>query len=317
MKIYGAGLAGLIAGHMLRRYEPTIHEAQPSLPNNHEAVLRFQSEAVSIATGIPFKRVRVFKQVVYNGESVDSTLPLFMANEYSLKVTGRVLNRSIVNTEPVDRWIAPSDFVQQLSRGLDIQYSSKLTKQKLFDPGVKISTIPMPALLNLMEDLSKHDDEIPPITPLAQNFDYQPTWTLSMDIDNPQVDVYQTIYFPDPDLSCYRATLTGSRLIIECIDDPSDYTNIDIRGLLKWFGIRNYTSSNRKVKRMPYGKIAPINEGIRRSIIRLATDGHDCYSLGRFATWRQILLDDIVQDVRVIDQLINSDSYTRSLVEAK
>jgi hypothetical protein len=50
MKIIGAGMAGLIAGHMLRRHSPEIHEAASSLPNNHSALLRFRSDAVAKAT---------------------------------------------------------------------------------------------------------------------------------------------------------------------------------------------------------------------------------------------------------------------------
>ena len=141
MKIYGAGLAGLLAGHMLRRFEPEIHEIQLSLPHNHDAVLRFRSEAVSIATGIPFKRVRVYKQIIFKGVNWGNDVPPRIANMYSLKVTGQVLNRSIVNIAPVDRWIAPPDFISQLAIGLNITYGSELTTLDLNWDGVKISTI--------------------------------------------------------------------------------------------------------------------------------------------------------------------------------
>lgn len=42
--------------------------------------------------------------------------------------------------------------------------------------------------------------------------------------------------------------------------------------------------------------------------------GYGIYSLGRFATWRQILMDDVVKDVKVIEQLIEQrDNYSRRL----
>ena len=37
MIIYGAGLAGLLSGNILRKYHPKIDESQSELPNNHSA----------------------------------------------------------------------------------------------------------------------------------------------------------------------------------------------------------------------------------------------------------------------------------------
>ena len=54
IKIYGAGLAGLLCANMLRRFNPEIHEAKPSLPNNHSALLRFRTDKVGTACAIPF-----------------------------------------------------------------------------------------------------------------------------------------------------------------------------------------------------------------------------------------------------------------------
>ena len=58
-----------------------------------------------------------------------------------------------------------------------------------------------------------------------------------------------------------------------------------------------------------YQKIAPIPERDRQEILMHLTQEHNIYSLGRFATWRPgLLLDDIVQDVRRIQSMINGDS---------
>ncbi|NDG64822.1 MAG: hypothetical protein EBY29_15370, partial [Planctomycetes bacterium] len=60
----------------------------------------------------------------------------------------------------------------------------------------------------------------------------------------------------------------------------------------------------------PYSKILPIDEGERRKFIVWATDQHGIYSLGRFATWRPgLLMDDVVNDVRVIRKIIKNGSY--------
>jgi hypothetical protein len=62
-----------------------------------------------------------------------------------------------------------------------------------------------------------------------------------------------------------------------------------------------------------YGKIAPIDEPLRRFVVENLSQQHGVYSLGRFATWRNILLDDVLQDLNVIKKLVNADSYTRKL----
>lgn len=66
-------MAGLLAAHMLRRYSPTVVERQSRLPNNHTALLRFRSPAVSDATSIPFSRVLVRKGI-WDGEEVRNEL---------------------------------------------------------------------------------------------------------------------------------------------------------------------------------------------------------------------------------------------------
>ena len=63
MIIFGAGLAGLLAGNILRKYHPKIYEAQNELPNNHSALLRFRTSDVGTACSIPFKRVKVSKAI--------------------------------------------------------------------------------------------------------------------------------------------------------------------------------------------------------------------------------------------------------------
>jgi len=73
VKIYGAGMAGLLAANMLRRFKPEVCEAQPSLPNNHAALLRFRTDACSRATGIPFRKVSVQKAISYEGRLISQS----------------------------------------------------------------------------------------------------------------------------------------------------------------------------------------------------------------------------------------------------
>ena len=61
-----------------------------------------------------------------------------------------------------------------------------------------------------------------------------------------------------------------------------------------------------------FGKIRPIDENIRKEFIFQMTSKHNIYSVGRFATWRQLLLDDVVDDLKVVEQFIRGGTdYAR------
>jgi hypothetical protein len=314
LRIYGAGMAGLLAANMLRRYRPIIHEAAPELPDNHGAILRFRSDAVSRATGIPFRKVRVQKAVrTYAGLSDRATIA--DANKYSLKVTGAISARSILDLSPVERWIAPDNFLDLLARDCIIKTSHPLTANVLADmqgaddkQQVAISTVPMPVLMDMVD---WNLGEPPP-------FQWQSIWSVTADIIGVPVDVYQTIYYPEPQIPYYRASITGKRLIIE--SRAMDFEAHDwIQGILRDFGIPSgFDSVNYEYldhKYQEYGKLLPMtNDGLRRSFIMAMTDQYNLYSLGRFGTWRQILLDDVVTDVTKIDAMISERSaYARRL----
>jgi len=301
MKIIGAGLAGLIAGHYFRRFEPTIYEKQSSLPNNHHALLRFRTDAVSRITQIPFKKVLVRKEICFEGFFVDRP-NVYLANTYSEKVTGKVMSRSVWDISPSERYIAPLNFVEQLSKGLKIKYeASNWTSGEPI-----ISTIPMPALMDLLD--WKHKPK----------FDYKHIWSINVDIQAPVTDVYQTIYFPSYEDDFYRASLCRNHLIIECIKEPKEPWSI-VTSVIDTFGITLNKISDIDCKKQVYGKIVPIDDDLRKEFIYTATRDHGIYSVGRFATWKQILLDDVVNDLKVVDSLISVEGrrlqYNQSLAE--
>ena len=68
MKIIGAGMAGLLAANMLRKHEPTVIEAQSTLPSNHGALLRFRSPVVAEASNQHFQRVLITKGLSWGPE---------------------------------------------------------------------------------------------------------------------------------------------------------------------------------------------------------------------------------------------------------
>lgn len=309
--IIGAGLSGLIAANILRRYQPLVLEAQLSLPSNHKALLRFRSEAVSQATGIPFTRVLVHKGV-WDGERVLNSPTIPIANQYSAHVTGGAYSaRSIWNMAPEYRWLAPDNFLQLLAQGLQIKYGESAFGQY---GGPFISTLPMPTL---MKQLGWRDENH------MCTFDSFPIWAVRVDLakNYAGINLQQTIYNGSKNGFWYRATIQGSLLILELTSQPiyKDPLAIEIEVLLEdCFGLTPINISKEYITIHPqkYGKLLPVHEPERRAFIRWATTENGYYSLGRFATWRPgLLLDDLVKDVQVIDRLMHSDSlsYTSAL----
>ena len=309
--IYGAGLAGLLAGNMLRSLRPHVWEAQEELPNNHSALLRFRTDKVGTACAIPFKKVRVQKAIWYDGK-LHTQPNLMLSNLYSQKVTDAILNRSINNLDPVERYIAPLDVISQMAGNCDITYGSALDMDRIeqltsetwsSDIPAIVSTIPMPVLMKILgwQDIPE--------------FPSQQIWTLKATIDEPDCDVYQTIYYPDPTSDVYRISIIGNVVISEFIRKPQANIGPHIsEALREHFGIKPRKLVDLKESHQYYGKIRPIDEELRKEFIFEATSKYNIYSVGRFATWRQLLLDDVVEDIQHVEKFIRTRSnYSRML----
>lgn len=308
VRIYGAGMAGLLASTMLRRFRPMVFEAQPSLPDNHGALLRFRSDAVAHQTGQDFRRVRVTKAVKIYGSLCDFAT-IREANQYSLKVTGEVRARSVMDLAVADRYIAPDDFISTMARDAILQMSHPLTKERLEEIRTSgddhiVSTIPMPVLMSLVN------------WPTLPQFRYRAIWSVTAELPR-IVDVYQTIYYPGPQ-PYYRASITGSRLILEYAEETGTPDKDHAREVLEDFGLSGIRYDLHDAKRQEYGKLLPISEAQRQEFILAMTDQYNIYSVGRFATWRQILLDDVVKDLHHVERWITQrNSYHRRLEAVK
>lgn len=298
MNIIGAGLTGLLAAYAFK--DSVIHEYLEA-PRVHKAVLRFRTEEVSKLTGIPFKKVLVHKAVSVSGGFV--TPNLRHMNHYSLKVTGGYSERSIGNLEPAIRYIAPVDFHQQmLDHHKDrIFYGSDVPLTEMTTP--VISTLP----LSVLVDKFKLDAKLPPNI-LASAPIYVTT------VDFTHCDLYQTVYFPELTTPVYRASMTGRQLIIESMAPigPSD-----IDAVRKTFGLNenwSYVVNNLEQK---IGKFEPLEEEYRKQLMYDITTALGIYSLGRHATWRKILLDDVVHDIERIQSMMKTSAYDRMLGKSK
>ena len=309
MIIIGAGMAGLLAGQHFRSHSPVIIENQKSLPNNHKALLRFRSEAVSDLTGIRFKKVTVHKMINYKEDHFTQS-NLFLNNLYSQKVIGGVYPRSALNLEPAERYIAPGDFIQQASNGLNIMYGMDgvIAIREHLQKGTKtpiISTMPLSILASTMGYQIEQALETRPI--MVASF--------TLDID---IDVYQTVYYPNPGLELYRMSITGNKVICEFTGDPlsnfrwAQNMLVELLEFLRIdFGIITEDVSDWKYSWHKHGKLVPADQQELQAFMGWATREYNVYSLGRWGTHRQLLMDDVVHDLKVIDNLIHSNNYRR------
>ena len=292
MKIFGAGLAGLLAGCVFQTAD--IFEAAPPHASQHKALLRFRSRAVGDTVGIDFRPVMVRKGLWYQGAFHQPTIQF--ANWYSRKATGTIMDRSIWDLSSVERYIAPENLIEQLVErcGQRIHYNTPLTQMPHHDGGPYISTIPMSLMVQIA--LPTIDSRLADLS-----FKYAPIavkrWRLKSS------DVFQTVYIPDPCTTLYRVSITKDLVIAEYMGEADHYD------FWKAFGLHEDDAEPLEVTKQRFGKIAPIEEGWRKKFMFDLTTTYNIYSLGRFATWRNILLDDVIKDIAVIKRLMAGSAY--------
>lgn len=293
--IVGAGLAGLIAAHAWSR--ALVVERAPAPAQAHRALLRFRSDAVSALVGVPFRRVRVHKSVWSDKRHCAPDLRL--ANLYSRKVLGRLLpDRSIWNIMPVDRFVAPEDLYARMIDRINERISWRVEFPWDRRPPNVVTTAPIGETLRSL-GIDHHEA-------------FERAGINVFRARVPNCDVFQTVYFPDPDTSVYRASITGSMLIVE---SRGEVSGLAMEGVCAAFGIDAFDPIEHH--KQHFGKITPIDDATRRRLLFHMTSKHSVYSLGRFATWRNILLDDVVKDIKTIDAMIGSDLYGTSLQAAR
>lgn len=304
--VVGAGLAGLMAAHAWP--QAIVLEAAPRPAATHRALLRFRSDAVARLTGVRFTPVRVHKGIWFDGAYHEPSIQL--ANLYARKVTGRLQgDRSIWSLAPVDRWIAPEDFYDQLvqSVGPRIQWGCEFDWHAPRPVGsAVVSTAPLPYTAGALGLLGAEP---------AGRLQFQRAAIRVERFKVPGARAYQTVYFPQESTQLYRASITGDVLIMEYADEFLEQApSADgAMGLVReafglgWTAVEMIETVSQK-----FGKISPIDDTARRALLFNLTHKHNVYSLGRFATWRNILLDDVVQDIDVIKRLLRADSYELS-----
>jgi len=198
--------------------------------------------------------------------------------------------------------------VEQMARKLDIELDMPfIGRAAPIDATTHIiSTMPMPLMMGM------HNYTGP-------EFKSLPVWTIKCEFRGITSSVCQTLYQATYN-SWYRATIHGQELTLEFMFDPSEamHPRLWADSVMPKFGINQdvlgaWKLGGAVLNKLNIGKILPIDEAARKRFMLWLTEHHGIYSLGRFATWRNILLDDIVKDVKRIEAMIERghtyDSY--------
>ena len=313
MYIIGAGYTGLIAGVLFP--QATILEAAPQANLNHTALLRFRTPTIGDVTHIPFQKVPVMKTIWCYGTE-RSPSPRY-SNLYSKKVTGELIARSIQNIDHCERYIAPDDLYQKL---LDlcwdrIRWNSTISYVDsniiVAGPEAEFNRSKMPVVSTIpLKYICRATS-----TQTAAHFSHKHIHTYRVKLKTPSFCFY-TVYYPHPNFPAYRASITRDILIIETLAGAE----LELGHLIEicnslGIGLEDLDGDPHKelygVEKLEqkYGKIAPINEKERQRLVYELTVKHNIFTLGRFGTWRNILLDDVYGDILKIKRLINLTPY--------
>lgn len=215
-----------------------------------------------------------------------------------------------------ERYIAPPDLITRMAEGVPIEFGREF---KINDPHIAsapvISTIPMPSLIEVLD----YD--------MAPDFEYNMGATITALISD--CDAYVSLLVPHPGVPASRISITGNQLIVEVplhwSKQPDEFdewfkeiraaSNLIARNAANLLGIADaqvFAVDDAKPQR--YNKINPIKDEARKEFMFWATKNFSIYSLGRFATWRPgLLLDDLVNDIRLIDKWIGRSNYDVAL----
>lgn len=290
--IVGAGLAGLLAAHAWPNLE--VLEVASAPAQLHKAVLRFRTEAVSSLTGIPFRRVTVHKGI-WSASKMHTACTIPLANAYAQKVLGRLAGeRSVWNLSAVERFIAPESFYADLVEAARTRITWNYNANFADFTCPIISTAPLPVALRHLDVAT------------TTQFDRAPIQVVRLRV--PGADVFQTVYFPDADCPLYRASITGSLLTLEATSGVATKEWLPRALVLvqRAFAVKDPETLDSGEQK--YGKIAPIPDQERKRLLYELTHAHKIYSLGRFATWRNVLLCDLINDIAVIKRLMRADT---------
>lgn len=306
--IIGAGIAGAVAAGALSSYQPEVYDGakDEQQSRKHKAVMRLRDASISRYLGVGTTKIQVYKAIAVEG-SIQLASDARLNNMYSLKTYGMLGARSLGSTGLVDRFIMDDDFsikgVHYDSWLMGIE-GGKLSFAGVGAHGVEydvcISTIPMPVMLKACGLSSR------------LSFEHLPVFVYRGMLTVPST-VHQTLYFPSDNTPIYRATIQNEGVIIESM---SSLAPVDISSVMRCFGLRqHHYTMDAMPHKQEMGKMLPVDDTMRKRHILELTEKFGIYSLGRFAIWKSIRADHLVQDIELIKAMIkDSSGYTTKKV---
>ena len=305
--IIGAGISGSMAAGYFSSLSPIVFDASPKHNplDNHKAVMRIRDHQIGLILGCPMEEVKVRKAVLFDGELHDNA-SITMANMYSLKTNGTISERSIGELGVAKRYMihdVPSIkgdvcFDHELYyvepgklyfRDFSLREPTH-HPERIIEYDYCISTIPMNKLIEATGMSKKYN----------LDFTGRPIHICKAELTI-QSNVHQTIYIPEDKYVSYRATLQGNVMIIEAV---KEIEFDEVYSIADYFGVSSEKIANMNFNKQNLGKIIPIDDDIRRAIILQLTTEFNIYSVGRFALWKQVLVDDVVKDLGVVSKMM-------------
>lgn len=310
--ILGLGLSALLAAKAFpdaRIFVPKAELDKFNPAKAHTAVLRFKTPLVGELAGVPTEKRLVYKGLWDNRRFI--TPDIRAANSYSRAVSGVISPRSIlsVGSEPVVRYVPGEDFVAEL-------WSSVKSRVVGLDSWGKVLALGELSKRNLTAAISTLPLGVWDGVEVERDTSFKPILTFRHSVPIVDPSVVQTVYFPYHS-TAYRATLENSVLKVECFCGPWEvwrtYEEF-ISSVAKPFGLEDIATKWVQPEQTTchrLGKLLPptYDDAERRAKIFALSHNYGIYSLGRYATMRNIGLDDIAKDIGVIKKLIEVDSY--------
>lgn len=298
--IIGSGISGLIMYRLISSLNPKIYDAKKikTALQNHQTLLRIRDPELSSILGCDLKEIKVDKNIYYRFD-ITNKCNIKINNLYSLKVCGELNNKSIQNTDTCKRYLIENFNLIEQKINSSYELFNIKDKELFFrtDKGIKkvkydycISTIPLPILLNIIN------------YKIESKFEHKAIYTLKCKL-NIKSNVYQTIYIPEFRYPVYRASLHGDTLIMESLLPINDKCK---EFCLDLFGLNNNFLKQEKEYYSEFGKLISIDDEERLATICMLTNEYNIFSLGRFAIWKSIRIDNVIKDAKQIKKMILS-----------
>lgn len=304
--IIGAGISGLMMGHLLKKDYLIIEGANEI--NRHIPISYFLH---TIIPWLPteFERVQVHTNC-WDGLTFHRQPNIGIMNDYSRKIAGRIVPNSLKAFEnhSLD-WFLPMKGANQIiedlaaSNGSNVICGAKvvhLDSEKhevdLADGRtVKyqnlISTLPLPFLLSLLRISGAYD------------FSTRAIYSSSYEADEPvSHGVCQVIYISSLGHSPYRAHMVGPRIIIESMKPMDEAENTAIIKML-WRINKAPKIAEHVIKP---GKFHPLPKSQRHALLGMLTSKYNIFCLGRFAVWDHLVTDEVAKDAEKIVEIIKA-----------